>query len=119
MKQLATDIFDEGSWLEFNLSQFDSPRDLMGPFHQARDLVLGGITPVVFWDEFDSRDYQWLQYLGSDAGWCLQDGQLSHAVGKAVFVFAGGTSPTYATFGPQRSDENGTKISSFAKVPIF
>ena len=61
--QVATDktVFGEAAWKEFNLSQFNGLADLIGAFHQIRDLVLGGLTPVVFWDEFDSRGYEWLQ----------------------------------------------------------
>lgn len=105
VKQLAEEVFGNGSWLEFNLSQFSGPGDLMGPFHQVRDLVLAGITPVVFWDEFDSRENHWLQFLLAPMqDGRFQDGELNHAIGKCVFVFAGGTSPTYATFSPADGD---------------
>ena len=42
--------------LEFNLSQFSDERDLIGAFHQVRDKRLEGSVPVVFWDEFDSKN---------------------------------------------------------------
>ncbi len=101
VKQLANEIFTSKAWLEFNLSQFSSASDLAGAFHQVRDKVLSGVTPVVFWDEFDSKDLDWLQYLLAP----MQDGrfqheQLSHWIGKCVFVFAGGTSTTFETFPP-------------------
>ncbi len=101
VKQLAEEIFGDKAWLEFNLSQFAGATDLIGAFHQVRDKVLSGVTPVVFWDEFDSREYSWLQYLLAP----MQDGrfqdvQLSHWIGKCVFVFAGGTSSKYAEFSP-------------------
>src|ERR1035437_1427249 len=97
LKQIAEGVFgDKNPVLEFNLSQFKGPDDLIGSYHQVRDAVLAGKTPVVFWDEFDSRSYFWLQYLLAP----MQDGafqecQLSHSIGKCVFVFAGGTSRTY------------------------
>lgn len=111
VEQLALAVFgntDKGSyegWKEFNLSQFDKPEDLIGAFHQVRDLVLQGLTPVVFWDEFDSREYKWLQYLLAP----MQDGrfrqgQITHTLGKCVFIFAGGTAETFEDFGPK---ENG------------
>jgi hypothetical protein len=101
VKQLANEIFTEKAWLEFNLSQFSNSTDLVGAFHQVRDKVLSGVTPVVFWDEFDSKDLDWLQYLLAP----MQDGrfqheQLSHWIGKCVFVFAGGTSTSFETFSP-------------------
>jgi hypothetical protein len=87
--------------LEFNLSQFDSASGLFGAFHQVRDKALKGLVPVVFWDEFDSRDYHWLQYLLAP----MQDGTFeenghTHTIGKCLFVFAGGTSWDFEHFGP-------------------
>jgi hypothetical protein len=101
VKQLAAEVFGPKAWLEFNLSQFNGPPDLIGAFHQVRDFVLSGGTPVVFWDEFDSREYVWLQYLLAPMqDGRFQEGQSNHAIGKCVFVFAGGTSPTFEEFGP-------------------
>jgi hypothetical protein len=91
--------------LTFNLSQFNSPDELNGALHQVRDNVLSGNTPVVFWDEFDSQGYKWLQYLLAPMqDGVFQDGQISHPIGKSVFIFAGATSPTYETFGPRNPD---------------
>lgn len=92
--------------IEFNLSQFRNPNELVDAFHQVRDKVLEGITPVVFWDEFDSRQYQWLQYLLAPMqDGAFQDGQITHPIGKCVFVFAGGTSRTLERFGPPNPSE--------------
>jgi hypothetical protein len=67
----------------------------------VRDKVLEGYTPVVFWDEFDSGEYKWLQYLLAPMqDGTFQDGQLTHPVGKSIFVFAGGTSCDFDHFGP-------------------
>ena len=56
----------------------------------VRDEVLRGNTPVVFWDEFDSREYHWLQYLLAPMqDGKFQDGQINHPIGKSVFIFAG------------------------------
>lgn len=101
VKQIAKEVFGDKAWLDFNLSQFSGATDLVGAFHQVRDRVLSGITPVVFWDEFDSKSYMWLQYLLAPMqDGRFQDGQLNHAIGKCVFVFAGGTSPTFGEFAP-------------------
>ena len=40
--------------ITFNLSQFDSPGELLSAFHQVRDIGLSGRLPLVFWDEFDT-----------------------------------------------------------------
>jgi RyR domain-containing protein len=117
--QLASEVFDDKAWRDFNLSQFAGPSDLVGAFHQVRDKVLEGQTPVVFWDEFDSREYFWLQYLLAPMqDGRFQDGQLSHSIGKCVFIFAGGTSFTFDSFGPRRGDVDEAKFK-LAKGPDF
>jgi hypothetical protein len=102
LKQIAAGVFGEKNpVLEFNLSQFRGPEELIGAYHQVRDKVLAGYTPVVFWDEFDSGEYKWLQYLLAPMqDGTFQDGQLTHPVGKSIFVFAGGTSCDFEHFGP-------------------
>jgi hypothetical protein len=108
VEQLALGVFGDPAkdsyegWKEFNLSQFDKPEDLIGTFHQVRDLVLQGLIPVVFWDEFDSREYKWLQYLLAPMqDGRFQQGQITHTLGKCVFIFAGGTAETFEEFGPK------------------
>jgi hypothetical protein len=89
--------------LEFNLSQLNIQNEpaLIGAFHQVRDKVLEGRTPVVFWDEFDSGQLQWLaKLLAPMQDGTFLEGQSSHPIGKCVFVFAGGTSYDFASFGP-------------------
>ena len=90
--------------IEFNLSQFDSVDDLLNAFHQVRDVGLGGRIPLVFWDEFDTRfegqPLGWLRYfLAPMQDGRFQEGQVSHPIGRAIFVFAGGTSLRMADFG--------------------
>lgn len=103
--QIANDVLGQNGQkaeiLEFNLSQYNDPTLLIGAFHQIRDKVLQGHLPVVFWDEFDSQNYKWLQFLLSP----MQDGtfqsdQLTHPLGKCIFVFAGATSWDFEHFGP-------------------
>lgn len=101
VKALNKAIFGkDAKLLEFNLSQFKSTDDLIGAFHRVRDEVLKGVTPVAFWDEFDSQGYKWLQYLLAPMqDGCFQQGEITHPIGKCVFIFAGGTSPTLEEFG--------------------
>lgn len=106
VKELALGTFappgakEYAGWKEFNLSQFNGPEDLVGAFHQVRDIVLQGIIPVVFWDEFDSSNYKWLQYLLAPMqDGRFQEGQSTHTIGKCVFIFAGATSWTFDSFG--------------------
>jgi len=97
IKQLskALDLPDyEVKDITFNLSQFneESPNDLYQAFHAVRDISLSGKIPLVFWDEFDSKDLAWLRYfLAPMQDGEFQEGQLTHNIGKSIFVFAGGT----------------------------
>lgn len=121
VKQIAKALLGKApAILEFNLSQFRGPEELTGAFHQVRDAVLKGQTPFVFWDEFDSREYLWLQYLLAP----MQDGQfhedqMTHPIGKCIFIFAGGTSYDFAHFGPRSGDEAGLKKFRACKGPDF
>ncbi len=106
---------------EFNLSQLGSTEELLSAFHQVRDIALGGKVPLVFWDEFDSSmegglHYGWLRhFLAPMQDGKFQDGDLTHPIGKAIFVFAGGTSATLEEFGKDRDE----KELRAAKAPDF
>jgi hypothetical protein len=88
--------------VEFNVSQFTSPGDLVGALHRVRDEALGGRIPLVFFDEFDSRfegALGWLKYfLAPMQDGKFRDGEALHPIGRAIFVFAGGTSSTFDEF---------------------
>jgi hypothetical protein len=106
--------------LEFNLSQFSGSADLIGALHQVRDKALGPHTPVVFWDEFDSRNYEWLQYLLAPMqDGAFQEGQLTHPIGKCIFIFAGGTSCDFEHFGPSPGNAKAQKDFKGLKGPDF
>jgi hypothetical protein len=105
IKEIAGELLAEKGkevpCLEFNLSQFSDVKDLIGAFHQVRDKVLQGQLPLVFWDEFDSENYRWLQYLLAPMqDGKFQEGQLTHPIGRCIFVFAGATSYDIDNFGP-------------------
>lgn len=113
VKQIARSLRPAGveTGLQFNLSQWDAQEDLIGALHEVRDVVLAGKTPLVFFDEFDASEgtaaLGWLKYFLAP----MQQGQFRdhgamHPVGKAIFVFAGGTSHSFADFSnAERSDE--------------
>ena len=88
--------------LEFNLSQFRSLEDLYRAFHRVRDTVLEGATPLVFFDEFDSAfegELGWLKYfLAPMQDGVFREGETPHPIGRAIFVFAGGTSSSFEEF---------------------
>ncbi|AWK52579.1 Ryanodine receptor Ryr [Clostridium beijerinckii] len=100
--------------LDFNLSQFRTPLDLINSFHKVRDIVLEGKIPLVFFDEFDSAlegKLGWLKYfLAPMQDGAFREGDSIHPIGKAIFVFAGGTSSTFKEFcGEDFEDENEQK----------
>ncbi|MEY8000874.1 Ryanodine receptor Ryr [Clostridium sp. Mt-5] len=104
--------------LDFNLSQFQTLSDLIISFHKIRDISLVGKIPLVFFDEFDStfeKKLGWLKYFLAP----MQDGIFRednsiHPIGKAIFVFAGGTSSTFKEFCGE-DIENKTEYREFFK----
>ena len=106
--------------LEFNLSQLGSPDDLIDALHQVRDTSLTGKIPLVFWDEFDTpldgQALGWLRYfLAPMQDGAFRQGQIVHPIGRAVFVFAGGTAAAISEFGHNLSEEQ----RRAAKQPDF
>lgn len=104
----------------FNLSQFAHPEELLAALHQVRDVALQGKLPLVFWDEFDTSLHGaklgWLRYfLAPMQDGSFQQGEVTHPIGKCIFVFAGGTSRQLTEFGADLSAEE----SKAAKVPDF
>lgn len=102
IKQIAKAVLGKDvPFLTFNLSQFSSSNEINGALHQVRDNALTGATPVVFWDEFDSQAYRWLQFLLAPMqDGAFQEGPLTHLIGKSIFIFAGATGSTWQDFGP-------------------
>lgn len=102
--------------ITFNLSQFNenNPADLYQAFHAVRDISLSGKIPLVFWDEFDSKNLAWLRYfLAPMQDGEFQEGQLIHNIGKSIFVFAGGTCSCMEEF------EEKAKTAKSEKGPDF
>jgi hypothetical protein len=104
--------------LEMNLSQFASLADLPAALQRVRDCAVEGALPLVFWDEFDTqlggREMGWLaQFLAPmQDGVFLEDGVL-RPIGPAIFIFAGGTHPTMASFKERAVQLPGAKATDF------
>lgn len=100
--------------INFNLSQLQTLQDLNNAFHKVRDLSLEGKIPLVFFDEFDTNfetKLGWLKYfLAPMQDGVFREGDSIHPIGKAIFVFAGGTSITFEQFcGEKIEDEQEQK----------
>ena len=103
----------------FNMSQMKEPNELALAFHQIRDAGLKGDFPIVFFDEFDSKygiqEFGWLKYFLAP----MQDGEfieegVSHFIGRAIFVFAGGTCVDMDEFkNKARESDPSTKARDF------
>jgi hypothetical protein len=120
IKQLASELFGQKKTIqEFNLSQFRTIEDLHRAFHIVRDASVRGQIPLVFWDEFDTspegRHLFWLkEFLAPMQDAEFRIGETVHPFGKAIFVFAGGTSPDFDSF--NRSEISGPEGDLFRRV---
>ena len=110
--------------VEFNVSQFKNPADLISALHRVRDIALEGKVPLVFFDEFDSAfegKFGWLKYfLAPMQDGKFREGETMHPIGKSIFVFAGGICDSFKEFSCELS-KNQEKETAFkdAKGPDF
>ncbi len=112
--------------LVFNVSQLTSPADLAQALHRVRDVVLEGKLPLAFFDEFDAdldgRPLGWLKYfLAPMQDGEFRDGEAVHPIGRAIFVFAGGTRNSFEEFSTPSADGESPATAAFraAKGPDF
>jgi len=126
IKEIANSLSDRIKEITFNLSQMNSPDDLIGALHQVRDEALRGKIPLVFWDEFDTSlagtQLGWLRYfLAPMQDGSFLEGQVTHPIGRAIFVFAGGTSERMEEFGKKLEEDpvRNEKLFRSVKGPDF
>src|SRR6185503_15094555 len=84
--------------------------ELLDALHQVRDAGLSGFIPLVFFDEFDTtldrQRFGWLRhFLAPMQDGRFQQGQISHPIGRAIFVFAGGISESMQSFGTDMTEQ--------------
>ncbi len=120
VKQVIKSILGKVETLSFNVSEFTSPRQLARAFHQVSDKTGGKNLPLIFFDEFDSKfnDQRcgWLKFfLAPMNDGEFNDGMDTHPIGRAIFVFAGGTFHSFSDL----ARECGKKIMKDAKAPDF
>ena len=121
VKQIAKNLnINKDAILEYNMSQMTSIQELMAAFHQIRDAGLKGSLPLAFFDEFDSKfgsaNFGWLKYFLAP----MQDGEfrennVSHFIGRAIFVFAGGICKSTIEF--KKLEQNNAAKEN--KIPDF
>jgi hypothetical protein len=98
--------------LTFNLAQFSSVDQLTEAFHQVQDQVLSSTeVPLIIFDEFDScfdgHHLGWLKFFLAP----MQDGLFrgktgDYRVGRAIFLFSGGTSYNFKQFNGKKPGNN-------------
>ncbi len=119
IRQLASEQPGNGTVLEFNLSQFESLADLHMALQRVRDESVRGGIPLVFWDEFDCADLRWLkEFLAPMQDAEFRSGGSAFPIGRAVFVFAGGTSHYFEAFDRTNAARDGDRFRT-AKGPDF
>ncbi len=108
--------------LTFNLSEFNDVGELKRALHLVHDKSRDGVVPLVFFDEFDctfgSQKLGWLKHLLAPMqDGTFRDAEHEHPIGKAIFVFAGGTSHSFDAF--IRQDESKSNEFITSKGPDF
>lgn len=116
-------------FLEFNLSEA-AAEALPGYFHEIRDIGLDGQVPLCFFDEFDSNGRSLVaRFLAPMQDGQFRDGSRIHPIGRAIFVFAGGTARTAQHFcdavqyrqdgTPEPADPAEIQKAKALKIPDF
>ena len=121
VKQILKALAISSTTLEFNLSPMNpaTGADLIACFRKVQSCALHDRElPLVFWDEFDSHELAWLKHFLAP----MQDGEFHldgdhHSIGRAVFVFAGGTYETVEGFRKMARRKNREAVKK--KVPDF
>src|SRR5579872_2508996 len=106
--------------LKFNLTQIQNVELLHEKFHRIRTAGILDEIPIVFWDEFDTEELRWLKYFLAP----MSDGEFEsstgrYPLGKAIFVFAGGTSDTFGSFDRSRLKTKEAERFRNSKGPDF
>ena len=123
VKQIAQVVLGEKpEMLTFNLAEFDEVDELKRSLHLVHDKTRNGVVPLVFFDEFDcdfGGRLGWLKHLLAPMqDGTFRDAEHEHPIGKAIFVFAGGTSHSFKQF-IDRSDGEESKDFISMKGPDF
>lgn len=120
IKQMAREWIASGTpieVLEFNLSQYFSD-ELPRALQRVRHCAVEQRLPLVFWNEFDTavdgRELGWLaQFLAPMQDGLFVEEGISRPIGPAIFIFAGGTHATMASFKDRSVELPGAKATDF------
>jgi len=112
--------------ITFNVAQFNSIDQLTEAFHQIQDRVLKHLTepPLVIFDEFDANFEEqplgWLKFFLAPMQDDLFHGKSgNYKVGRAIFVFSGGTSKSFQKFKDKLNDDKDKDERAAVKLDDF
>ncbi len=93
-KQVLDSVGGDLEPIEFNVSQFAGPEQLVDALREVQALSLQGKVPFVFWDEFDcvreGKQGGWLSsFLMPMQDAKFWDGSGTARLGKCIFMFVG------------------------------
>lgn len=118
VKEIVKSRVKNHEFITVNLSQFDTPKisSLVHSMREIQNTIIAGKIPVVFFDEFDTHSFSWLQYflVPMEDGCFYSDGK-SIPLGKCIFVFAGGTNSSFREFADKATSETAKNM----KLPDF
>jgi hypothetical protein len=108
--------------LEFNLTHWNDRKDLVLALTDIAELQIRGKIPLAQFDEFDctisGNPLFWINYFLApmeDGKFRDENGRI-RSVGKAIFVFSGGTKHSFKSFSiPQGSDE----VKAFRTLKLY
>ncbi|RPJ60474.1 MAG: hypothetical protein EHM23_10300 [Acidobacteria bacterium] len=115
VKQIAQSIgISKEAIGALNLSQLGPTEGLNSAFHRIRDIGLAGEVPLFFFDEFDSRNLDWLKlFLAPMQDGEFEDRGVNYHLGRCILVFAGGTSTTFEAFAERQEECKAQKLPDF------
>ena len=121
VKEIANSISNNSiPFLEYNLSQYDdsSLSYLIKIFHDIQNYTILNKIPIIFIDEFDTNNYQWLKYflMPMQDGVFIENG-VKRPLGKCIFVFAGGVNHNKDDFDKVIKED--TNKARDNKIPDF
>jgi hypothetical protein len=107
--------------LECNLTALSGPEDLAHYFQLARNSVLRGKVPMLFFDEFDctvgdSRFFWLKHFLAPLQDGEFRSGQIVHPIGRVIFVFAGSVCENFEKF-VEEMNNNRDSVQSLSSMP--
>jgi len=120
VKNIVSSLAKDGEdtkMLVYNLAELTSSDQLASKFHEVSQTISDNKVAVAFFDEFDAQhgdeQWGWLKFFLAP----MEDMEFrGEHVHNSIFVFAGGTSPTYDHFALVGRGSTDTQVQEFARA---